>query len=127
MKVLRAGLIGVVLWVLIFFEVSALMFGFKLTSGPVYYTIHYIMLVLFSILGVLWYFWNSKLKKGFLHGLEVGLTFVIVGIILDSIITIPLWIVPQGGSYSGFFFDKYMLIGYLIILIASGIVGMFKK
>lgn len=127
MRILRAGLIGIVLWALIFFEVSILMFGLKLTEGVIYYTIHYILLVLITLLGAFWYFRKPKLRGGFLHGLLVGLVFVITGIILDSILTIPLWIIPQGGSYLGFLLDSYLLIGELIVIVVSGVVGGLRR
>lgn len=128
MKLLKAIGLGIVGWVLIFFEVSILMFGFKLTSGMSYYIIHYLFLAIISIILTLVYFsGKKKARGGFFRGILVGIILVVVGLILDAVITIPLWIIPQGGSYQSFFLNYYMLIGYLIIVILAGIVGAIKK
>ena len=127
MKLLKAIGLGIVGWVLIFFEVSILMFGFKLTSGISYYIIHYLFLAIISIILTLIYFNGKKTRRGFLNGLLVGIIFIVIGFILDAVITIPLWIIPQGGSYQSFFLNYYMLIGYLIIIILAGIVGAVKS
>lgn len=127
MKLLKAIGLGIVLWVLIFFEVSILMFGFKLTTGMTYYIIHYLFLAIVSIVLTLIYFGGKKTNRGFLTGFLVGIIFIVVGFILDAAITIPLWIIPQGGSYQSFFLNYYMLIGYLIIMVLAGIVGAVKN
>jgi riboflavin transporter FmnP len=124
MKTLRAIGIGAILWVLIFFEVSFLMFGLGLNTGnTIYYALHFIFASLFTIVLSLWYFHTKKVKKGFLQGLLVGIIFVITGIILDSVITIPLFMK----------FDYSFLIRFDIGLmelwgiILCGLVGMIKK
>lgn len=126
MRILKAIGLGILGWVLIFFEVSILMFGFKLTSGASYYIIHYLFLAIISIIISLIYF-SRKTKGGFLRGILLGIIFVITGIILDAVITLPLWIIPSGRSYYSFFLDKYLLIGYLIGIIFAAIVGAVKR
>jgi len=103
------------------------MFGLGLESGFNYYLIHFILLVLFVILVDLLYFRRRRTKGGFFKGLLLGIIFVIVGIILDSALTIPLWILPQGGSYSEFLFDRFLLIGELVVIVVSAIVGALRK
>ncbi len=89
MKFWRAVLTGALIWVLVFFEVCILMFGFKLNPlSSLYYIIHYLALAIFVLLASLIYF--RKAKAGFLNGLWLWIIFVLVGIVLDSIITIPL-------------------------------------
>ena len=122
MKILRAILLGALLWVLIFFEVSILMFGFNLSEGLIYYIVHYIFLALFTILVSLIYFRSRKLKGGFLHGFLLGLILIFTGIILDVVITVPLWI----GNYYFFFYDFYLLIGYLEVLILACVIGIAR-
>lgn len=122
----RAALFGALLWVLIFFEVSILMFGFKLQTGTTYYIIHYILLAILTIICAALYF-KAKVEKGFAPSFLASIIFLITGIILDSIITIPLFIIPGGGSYSSFFLNTYMLLGFLETLILVTLVGMLKK
>lgn len=117
----RALLSGALLWVLIFFEVSILMFGFKLT-GNSYYITHYILLIFLTTIATLVYFRGKKAKAGLKEGALLGLTFVIVGIILDAVITIPLFI----KDYS-FFLDIKLILSYLEGIIITSIIGYIRK
>lgn len=127
MNIKRGITAGIILWVLIFFEVSILMFGFKLTAGITYYTIHYIVLAVLTYIAVLFYFRGKKIKRNAREGLKLGIVMLITGIILDAIITLPLWIIPQGGSYSSFFSDLYLIAGFAEIVIIAIILGSVKK
>jgi hypothetical protein len=120
MGIFKGILIGIVLWLLIFVEVSVLMFAFNLSSD-LYYIIHFILLSLFVILGCLWYF--RKSKGGFLRGLLVGIIFVITGIILDAIITAPFF------ASEGYvlLIRTDILLGELWIIILSALVGLAMK
>lgn len=44
-------------------------------------------------------------KKSYIKPSALGLTFVVVAILLDTIITVPVFVIPNGGSYSEFFGD----------------------
>lgn len=44
-------------------------------------------------------------KNGFIKPSALALTFVIVAITLDTLITVPVFVIPNGGSYSEFFGD----------------------
>jgi hypothetical protein len=118
MNIKRAVLCGALLWILIFFEVCILMFGFKLTAGTTYYIIHYILAAILAIIVALIYF-RGKVKKGALEGLIVGLVMLVTSIILDAVITVPLFV----KSY-GFFIDPYLWLGMLgciviVVIVAS--------
>lgn len=128
MRLLRGILLGIAFWVLVFFEVSILMFGFGFNSPDIkYYIIHYILLTAFTIIANIIYFNGKKIKKGVIEGILFGVILVIVGIILDAVITVPLFIIPQGGSYSSFLLNLGLLIGYLWGIVLSGIIGQIKK
>ena len=118
----RAILFGALIWVLIFFEVSILMFGLKMQSGLNYYLLHYISVGIIVLIVAFLYF-KGKVKGGFKEGLLVGVIFAITGIVLDSIITIPLF---MNFDYS-FFLDIYLLIGILEGVIITTIIGSVKK
>ena len=51
--------------------------------------------------------------KSYIKPSALGLTFVIVAALLDVIITVPVFIIPNGGSYSEFFGDP---IFYTIVV-----------
>lgn len=129
MKLLKAIGLGIVFWVLIFVAVSVLMFGFKLSAPSInYYTILYLIVAIITIVLTLIYFsGKKKTRGGFLRGILVGIIFIIIGVILDALITVPFFIIPQGGSYMSYFLDSYLLIGFLVSIILSGIVGAVKK
>jgi hypothetical protein len=59
-------------------------------------------------------------KKSYIKPTALALTFVIMAIVLDVLITVPVFIIPNGGSYSDFFGDPmfYTLVVefYFIVL-----------
>jgi|SRR3989338_2964530 len=119
----RGFYFGVLLWVLIFFEVSILMFGFNLGADDVaYYILHYIFVAIFVILASLFYFRGHRIKRDIREGLLLGVYFAVIGIVLDAIITVPLFV----KDYS-FFLDAGLLAGYLEIIVISGIVGCVRE
>lgn len=121
MKLLRAIVTGIILWVLIFFEVSILIFGFGLDKGFIYYIIHYILLALFTVLVSLIYFRWKGLGEGLRTGLFLGVIFVLVATILDLLITVPLFV-----RDFGFFDDIYLWFGFVEVIVISIIVGILR-
>jgi len=123
MKILRAILIGALLWALIFIEWSIIMFAPILKDlGSWQYLIHYIVLIPIVIFGA-YYYYQSKDK---VNGFVLGLVMLLVGIVLDAIITVPLFTIPQGTGYLEFFFSISMLVGFTEYVAISGIYW-FKK
>jgi hypothetical protein len=122
MKLLRAILAGALLWVLIFFEVSILMFGFKLQAGYTYYTIHYVLLALLALIVSLIYFNKRKIATGIGQGFALGIIMIITGIVLDALITVPLFV----KDYQ-YFFDIYLITGFIEVLVISTVIGIIKK
>lgn len=54
------------------------------------------------------------------HGLWVGITFFGVAAFLDALITVPLLVVPEGGSHATFFSDPgFWIIGLLFLSIPT--------
>jgi len=121
MDIKRALWTGALLWIFIFFEVSVLMFGLKL-SGTVYYTLHYILLLFLIVICCIIYFKEKKVKKNSTQGLYLGIFFVLVGLLLDVVITVPLFV----KSYSTFF-NNAMIFGFLETIIVTVIYSSIKK
>lgn len=120
MKILKPVLYGALLWGLIFFEVSILMFGLGLKGIP-YYIIHYILaIILVAIITILYF---RKEKAGFKKGIIAGIIFSITGVVLDSVITVPLFV----KDYSLMFGDIGLWIGIFLGIITAGVVGAIKK
>ncbi|WKK67058.1 DUF5367 family protein [Lutimonas zeaxanthinifaciens] len=59
-------------------------------------------------------------KKRYLKPTSLALTFITVAIVMDMLITVPVFVIPNGGSYSSFFGDPmfYTLVVefYFIVL-----------
>ena len=120
MKTLRAIGSGALLWILIFFEVSILMFGFKLSSGPLYYLIHYVMMLVFTVICANIYF--KKGQVGLKQGILAGLVMLITGIVLDIAITVPLFV--KSWYY---FMHPELLLGYFSGFLMIILISLRKK
>lgn len=119
MKIKRAILTGALLWVLIFFEVSILMFGFKL-QGAVYYFAHYLLAAILTTICAMIYF--NKNKASAKTGFILGIIYLVTGIILDATITIPLFV----KSYN-FFANPLLWLGYTEGVLVTTLVGFIEK
>ncbi len=49
-------------------------------------------------------------KKGLMNPSILALTFIIVAIVMDAIVTVPLFIIPYGGNHASFFGDPFFYI-----------------
>ena len=49
-------------------------------------------------------------SKNYLKPTTLALTFVAIATLLDTIVTVPMFIIPDGGSYSSFFGDPMFYI-----------------
>lgn len=122
MRLLRAIGLGALFWLIIFVEISITMIGLKLDNLTTY-IIHYIVMIPLAIL-IAWLYYKSKDK---INGFLLGLIIVIVGIILDMIITIPLFVIPAGGNYLSYFSELYLIAGLIEGIIIVGIYDLARK
>lgn len=127
MRFKSAILLGILLYVLIFVEISVLMFVPRLKDKPAMQTI--VHLVLLPILTLICGYIYFKGKKGSLkEGFWLGIAFLIVGTVLDWIITIPLFIMPKGAGFFDFYKTWSIWVGFAEMLVFSAISGvMFGK
>jgi hypothetical protein len=122
MKVLRAIGVGVLFWMLIFIEISVSMIWLKL-SNLLTYIIHYVLMLPITFLCAAIYYKPQDKINGFL----LGLFMVLVGIVFDCIITVPLFIIPLGGSYLTYFFELYLIVGLVEGIVLFGIYDLIRK
>lgn len=120
MNIFRAFVFGLSLWTLLFAEIVIFNFGFKTVPVYVYYIIHFILLSLFTLLTSLSHFWKTDLKSSF-HGLFVGLIFIIVIILFDTLLSIPL--ITKDFN---FLIRIDRIITYIVIILLTYIVGIIK-
>jgi hypothetical protein len=118
MKLLRGILIGALLWVLIFVEWSIIIFTPILKDlGNYQYIVHYLILIPIVIFGANYYYKSKDKVNGFL----LGAVMLITGMILDAIVTVPLFTIPQGTVHMEFFLAPLMLAGYIEFLLITGL------
>ena len=118
MKLLRGILIGALLWVLIFVEWSIIIFTPILKDlGNYQYIIHFLVLIPIVIFGANYYYKSKDKVNGFL----LGAVMLLAGVILDAIITVPLFTMPQGVNHMAFFFNPLMLLGFVEFILITGI------
>lgn len=111
---------GALLWILIFMEVSIVMF----IPGLSKLTQNILHLIILPLLALFCFIKHFKTTPASLRdGLLVGVYFLIVGTILDLIITIPLFV----KDYSLFYTSWWLWVGYLEVLIIGSLSGYFKS
>ena len=114
----RALGFGILLWVFVFVIISILIFMpfFKDSSMRVNIAWWVIQIPLVLLMAK-WYFKQKQpsLKEGF----YLGLIALVIGAILDAVITVPLFI----KSYSGFFGNWEMYVGYAELLLLTTLAG----
>ena len=118
MNIKRAIVFGVLLWILIFVVYSILMFTPWFKDSPLRINVGlWVSQIIFVLLACKWYFKSDSptIKKGFL----VGLVALIVGTILDMIITVPL----STKSYLVYYGSWMLYVGYLWVLILTTYAG----
>lgn len=102
MKTLRAIIIGTGIWAL---GVAAFVGSFLIpwTENAEQQANLVLLLV---VAPLVWF--GSKIYYGKdqeTHGFPVGLSFLLTAAVLDALITVPLLVIPNGGSYYEFFTD----------------------
>ena len=71
------------------------------------------LMLFFAVVPLVWFgSWLYYRKGTQTHGLATGLVFFAMAALLDALITVPLLIIPNGGSYYDFFTDPgFWVIG----------------
>jgi hypothetical protein len=78
------------------------------------------MLLFISVIPLVWFGAKQYYKKDAnTHGYWVGQTFFLTAAALDALITVPVFVIPNGGTYYQFFTDLgFWLIGFEFMAIA---------
>lgn len=116
MKQLRAISIGIIIWII----------GVSVFTLSNYIPIledaeqQSNMLLFISVMPLAWFGTKQYYKTDSnTHGYWVGQTFFLTATVLDALITVPVFIIPNGGSYYRFFTDLgFWLTGFEMITIA---------
>ena len=114
---------GAILWSLIFLSFTIMEFiptlkeATELQNGIIL-----LLLVPFLLLS-LKYFYRREDRS---HGLRFGLVTIITSLSLDALITVPLVIMPKGGSYRTFFTDPGLVVMGMVIFLVSFLYWRFR-
>ena len=117
MKTQRAILLGIAIWIIaiLFYSISyAIPILEDLDTQA--------NIVLFIIvLPLVWFACSIYYKKdNKTHGLKVGQTMLLTAVALDALITVPFFVMPNGGNHYTFFTSLgFWIIAFEFLLIAS--------
>jgi len=113
---MRPLLAGTIVWSLIFssFLLMSILPEFQESKNLQNITI-LILIVPFVILANRFYYRDNNQLNGF----YLGFLIIICCLVLDALITLPLVILPEGGSYSEFYTDPGLIIMGAEILLVS--------
>jgi uncharacterized membrane protein YtjA (UPF0391 family) len=113
---------AILYWVLIFVVISIIMFGLPSLSSTNQNIISLIIEIGLVLFCAGMYF--KKYPGTFVNGIILGVWFLIVGTVLDLLITVPLFV----KSYSAFYGTWNLWVGFVITILFSGLAtGIFRK
>ncbi|MEN1785742.1 MAG: DUF5367 family protein [Bacteroidota bacterium] len=117
MKHLRAISIGIIIWI-IGVSLYNLSFYIPILENPVQQakTVLFIAVIPLVWLGTKQFYKKNSAMQGY----WLGQTFFLTAATLDALITVPLFIIPNGGSHYDFFTDPgFWLIALEFLAIPS--------
>ena len=116
MKTVRALAIGFLVWIL---GVSAFTAIYELPLMEDRYLQANIGLAL-AVPPLVWLgVWIYYKREKSTHGLKLGLLMLLASVALDALVTVPMLIIPFGGSYASFFGSlDFWLIAIEFILVS---------
>lgn len=104
---IRAILVGALIWLLIFSTFTVLSYLPNIKNSALQQFLIVAPLVIpFTILGAYIFYKNGNKTNGFI----IGLIIVTTALILDVLITVPFTIIPNQGNYHSFFTSKFLWI-----------------
>jgi len=115
----KAIWLGILLWIFIFIEISITMIGLGLSDFAVW-AIHYVLLIPVVILIARNYYGSKDRVNGFV----LGLVIVVVGIILDAIVTVPLF---GSGDYGTYYSQGTLWVGIFEAIVICGVYDILRK
>lgn len=116
MKTKRAILSGMFIWILgiLFYSISYYVPIIESAESQANMVLFIVVIPLVWIASSFYYKEDKKT-----HGILVGQTMLLTAIILDALITVPLFVIPNGGNHYSFFTS----IGFWIIALEFPIIA----
>ena len=117
MNIKRAIVSGVITWILGILVYSAPYFLPFIEHSDRYINVVYPLAVVPAIIIGAYSYYQIGYKT---NGIKLGAIMVMVAIVLDALITVPLFIIPEGGNHFSFFTDLgFWLIATEFVIITS--------
>jgi hypothetical protein len=117
MKTKRAILTGVVIWIIaiLFYTIS---FAIPILEDLDAQANIVLFVVVMPLVWFGCYFYYKKDDKA--HGLKVGQTLLLTAVALDALITVPFFMIPNGGSHYSFFTSLgFWIIAFEFLVVAA--------
>ncbi len=116
MKIKRAILISILVWVIAVFLYSISYYIPVLKDADLQANVVlFVAVVPLVWLGCSYYYKKDKNTQGY----KIGLIMLSISIILDALITVPVFIIPNGGNYYDFFISiSFWAIAFEFLVIA---------
>tara|TARA_R110001592_G_scaffold366_10_gene2144 strand:- start:24338 stop:24739 length:402 start_codon:yes stop_codon:yes gene_type:complete len=117
MKTKRAILLGIVIWIIgiLFYSISFFVPILENAETQANLVLFIVVMPLVW-LGCSFYY----LKDYKTHGYKVGQTMLLTAVALDALITVPLFVVPNGGNHYSFFTSLgFWIIAFEFLIVAS--------
>jgi|SRR6056297_770333 len=117
MKTQRAILLGIAIWIIaiLFYSIS---YTISLLENPDNQANVVLFIVVMPLVWFACSFYYKKDNKT--HGLKVGQTMLLTAVALDALITVPFFVIPNGGSHYSFFTSAgFWIIAFEFLLVAS--------
>lgn len=117
MKTTRAILLGIAIWIIaiLFYLIS---YAIPILENPDTQANIVLFVVVMPLVWCGCYFYYKKDNKT--HGLKVGQTLLLTAVVLDALITVPFFVMPNGGNHYSFFTSMgFWIIAFEFPLVAS--------
>jgi len=124
MDVKKALIGSVVLYALVFLAASGLMFAFPVESMGFKIVMPILAATLTFVIANYYYFQNFTIKDPVSDGLAVGVTFAVVGFLIEIPVMVYGFAAEQGWNY---FTQWNLMLGYLLTIVVPILVAYMKK
>ncbi|WP_299436483.1 DUF5367 family protein [uncultured Aquimarina sp.] len=117
MKLTYAILLGIAIWIIgiLFYSISYSVF---ILENP---DIQANIVLFVVVMPLVWFgchFYYKKDNKT--HGLKVGQTLLLTAVALDALITVPFFVIPNGGNHYSFFTSLgFWIIAFEFLVVAA--------
>jgi len=116
MKTKRAILLGIAIWIIAVLFYSISYYVPLLENADEQANV----MLFIVVMPLVWFASSFYYKKdNETHGLKVGQTMLLTSVALDALITVPFFIIPNGGSHYSFFTSlRFWIIAFEFLLVA---------